>query len=253
MFISEEVSYPGITTHFCTVISFILYSGFFVVEDDATHQVPSYIAATPQSSEHFLLLSESKTHDDGVPQDYIGIAMDFDWAHVTNGQLSPTFTFKKGEHIYFRAVNAGVEPAMYLSIENHKLTPYAMDGYPMPKATEVDELTLDAGVRSEFLVKFNTPGTFKFKRGPWNAGVEGGLCMELLQIEAETCISFDKEELVATIVVLEEEIETIEMLDISTALDAAKEVRSSTSRPTMDPYLESLLELPNAGSRVVTL
>ena len=46
----------------------------------------------------------------------------------------------------------------------------------------------------------------------------------------------------------EEEIETIPTMDISIALDAAR-----TSKPAMDPYLQSLLELPNAGSRVITL
>lgn len=249
--IGEQVSYPSRESQYsCLYPNFfhMIFSGFFVVEDDTIHPVPSSIAATPQSSEHFLLLSESRIHDDGVPHDYIGIAMDFDWNHVTNGQLNPTFTYKKGERVYFRAVNAGVEPAIYLSIENHKLTPYAMDGYPMPKATEVDEVTLDAGARAEFVVEFNTPGTYKFKRGPWNFGVEGDLCMEVFEIEADTCVSFDKEEQVATIVVLEEEIETIPTMDISIALDAAR-----TSKPAMDPYLQSLLELPNAGSRVITL
>ena len=99
--------------------------------------------------------------EDGVPNDYVSIVMDFGWEHVTNGQLNPTLTYKKGEHVHFRTVGAGIEPQMYLSIENHTLLPYAMDGYPAPKPSEVEMLTLDTGVRAEFLVKFDTPGTYK--------------------------------------------------------------------------------------------
>ena len=102
----------------------------------------------------------------------------------------------KGEHVYFRAVNAGVEPPEYLSIEDHKLIPYAMDGYPVPNPIiEVDELTVDAGARADFLVIFDTPGEYEFKCRGWNAG---------LPIPN---ISYDKNSTVASITITEEEVE----------------------------------------------
>ena len=63
-------------------------------------------------------------------------------------------------------------------------------------------------------------------------------------IELEKCISFDKEQHVATIVVVDEEIETNEM---------ENPVLAEGTKPSMDPYLEDLLQLPNAGSRTITL
>lgn len=135
-----------------------------MIEDPASHQVTADIAAAPQVSEHFLLLSESKTYEDGSPMNFIPIVMAFDWTHVTNGQVNPTYHFKKGETVHFRAVNAGVEPPMFLSIEGHELLPYARDGFPIPSPQVTDTVRIGAGMRSEFLVKFDTPGTYRFVR-----------------------------------------------------------------------------------------
>lgn len=238
------------TTHFVE-LNVKIPSGVFVVEDAVSHPLPSYIASTPQTSEQFLLLSESHVSEDKTPVDFIDIVMAFNWKHVTNGRLSPTMTFKRNERVHFRAVNAGVEPAVALSIENHKLILYAMDGYPVPEPKELDSVTLDAGVRAEFFVKFDTPGTFQFKRGPWNMGIRGAeMCVAVFGIDADKCISYDEERDVGTIVVLDEEVESDLTVDDPIAIPA--KTRSS-SKPAMDPYLKNLLKLPKAGSREITL
>ena len=77
-----------------------------MVEDLETG-IAGKIASTPQTTEKILVLSESKTYQDGSPQNFINIVMDFDWDHVIE-------TFKKGKAVCFRAINAGIEPTMYL-------------------------------------------------------------------------------------------------------------------------------------------
>ena len=231
--------------------------GAFVIEDPASHQVTANIAVAPQVSEHFLLLSESKMYEDGSPVNFIPIVMAFDWTHVTNGQVNQTFHFKKGETVHFRTVNAGVEPPMFLSIEGHELIPYAKDGFPIPSPQVTDTVHIGAGMRSEFLVKFDTPGTYRFVRGPVNFGIAGELCGIVFGMPPEvvTCVSFDKEDTIANIVVSEEEVETddtIELWDPSNANVQPAKVRSAGIEE-MAPYLKSLLDLPNAGSRTITL
>jgi FtsP/CotA-like multicopper oxidase with cupredoxin domain len=224
--------------------------GAFVIEDPASNQVTANIAAAPQVSEHFLLLSESKTYEDGSPMDFIPIVMTFDWTHVTNGQVNPTFHFKKGETVHFRTINAGVEPPMILSIEGHDLIPYATDGFPIPSPKVTNTVHISSGSRSEFLVKFDTPGTYRFIRGPANFGITGELCSILFEMppEVATCISFDKEDTVANIVVSEEEVETDDTIELWAPLKASR-----GGSDEMSPYLKSLLDLPNAGSRTITL
>lgn len=205
-------------------------------------------ASYPQASEQFLLLSQSKIHEDGLPADFINIVMEFDWDQVTNGELNPTLTFKKNERVRFRAVNAGVEPSMELSIENHTLTPYAMDGYPMPNPQNEESITLGAGVRAEFFVLFDTPGTYKMKNAPWNMRITGvEMCNTTFQIPAKTCISFDIETVVASIIVLDDE-----MYNMFDPVESGQVSRTSAGA-VMHPYLESLLALPMAGSRNITL
>ena len=191
---------------------------------------------------------------------FIPIVMAFDWTHVTNGQVNPTYHFKKGETVHFRAVNAGVEPPMFLSIESHKLLAYARDGFPIPSPQVTDIVHISAGMRSEFLVKFDTPGTYRFIRSPANFGITGELCGVLFGMppEVTTCISFDKEDTIANIVVSEEEVETDETIELWDPLDVNANVqpakkRGAGSNYEMAPYLKSLLDLPNADSRTITL
>lgn len=223
-------------------------SGAFFIEGKEKGSVP-------EATEQVLLLSETRNYDDNTPKDYISIAMDFDWDHVTNGQKNPTMTFKKGENVRFRVVNAGVEPAMDLSIDDHELTLFAMDGYPVPasKAVPAKSIYLDAGVRADFFVKFDTPGEFRFKRAPWNVGVTGEVCMVLfkfLEEYVDHCISYDKETDVGLIVVTEDDAST-PVLDISDALEAQPAKRSSM--PKMHPYLRDLLSMPISGKKTITL
>ena len=70
------------------------FSGAFVVEDPDSG-LTKHIASTPQASEHFLLLSMSKTDDSGTPVNFHSMVLDFEWDHLTNGMLNPTLNFKK--------------------------------------------------------------------------------------------------------------------------------------------------------------
>ncbi len=182
--------------------------------------------------------------------DFIPIVMAFDWTHVTNGQVNPTFHFKKGETVHFRTINAGVEPPMILSIEGHELIPYATDGFPIPSPQMTNTVHISSGTRSEFLVNFDTPGTYRFVRGPANFGISGELCSILFGLppEVATCISFHKEDTVANIVVSEEEVETDDNIELWDPLNASR-----GGSDEMSPYLKSLLDLPNAGSRTSLL
>lgn len=206
---------------------------------------------TSAEPEQFLLLSETKTHPDGTPQDFVAVLMDFEWEHVTNGDLNPTMTFKKGEQVLFRAVNAGIEPAMTVSIEGHTLLPVSYDGYPNPNPESVESVTMDGGARADFVVKFDTPGTYKFTRAGWNAGVQGPVCQALFNIPADKCISYDKETDVGTIVVLDEELSSES--EISNEIPSISKESRSGNTPEMHPYLESLLEMPMMESRIITL
>ena len=205
-------------------------------------------STSTEPTEQFLLLSEHRAYpDDGSPLDWVSIVMDFDWEHVTNGQLNPTMTFKKGEKVRFRAVNAGIEPDMTISIEGHTLLPVAMDGYPVPHPEPAESVTMDGGARADFLVQFDTPGTYRFERAAWNAGIEGPVCLALFNLDVDHCVSYDKVTDVGTIVVLDEEV-----AGGVDELDSVSETNGSNEKE-MHPYLESLLALPMAGSRVIEL
>ena len=82
------------------------------------------------------------------------------------------------------------------------LYPVAYDGYPQPSTAEQSVLTVDSGARVEFLVRFDTPGTYTMRRLPWNYGLSGvELCERNFGIAAEACVSWDQERVIATIVV----------------------------------------------------
>lgn len=186
----------------------LLYSGAFLVSGE--NDPYQAIADDDTASEVVLVVSESYTYEDGTPQNSIPIAMAFDWDTVTNGELNPTITFQTGETAYFRMVNAGERPAVILSIDEHSMMPISTDrGYPTPDAgTEVDTLTIDAGARADFKVVFDKPGTYVMRRGPWNLGVVGPACQAVFGIPVDTCVSYDKETIVATIVVTDDVVES---------------------------------------------
>ena len=177
--------------------------GFLVIEgaDDDITAVPEISQATEQ----FLMLGETLTiPGTTMPMPFFPIVMEFSWKTVTNGHLGPdvALTYSKGETVLFRAASASVEPSYELTIDGHMILPVAYDGYPVTSVQEDPTITIHAGSRAEFMVKFDTPGTYTIHRAPWNAGITGkDACNAAFGIPLETCISYDKEVVVATIVV----------------------------------------------------
>lgn len=215
-------------------------SGAFIVEgpDDPYREV----AADPSAQEVILLLGESLNYEDGEPQNFIPIVFDFSWEAVTNGMINPTFTFRRGETVYFRGVNAGVEPAAKLSIDDHVLVPLSSDSsYPLPEGgTEAESIEIDTGARAEFSVTFDRPGTYSMRRAGWNMGISGPVCAIVFGPDlagVDTCISFDKETIAATIVVTEEAVEP-----------ATAEVSFAVA-----PYLDELAGQPSDKERTIGL
>ena len=183
-----------------------LYGIFIIDEKEPDPAHPTTVTSLyKDATEVFLLLAETKT--DPVTKEaaaFFGIAFDFGWDHVTNGHFGneTVFNFNKGETALFRAVSAGVEPPMILSIDNHKLFAVAYDGYPAPSIEATDNVTISSGSRTEFLVKFDTPGNYTFRRAAVNFGISGvDACKQRYGVAVATCISYDKPTIVGTIIV----------------------------------------------------
>ena len=199
------------------------------------------IADDDAASEVVLVVSETFIFEDGTPKNFIPILMAFDWDTVTNGELNPTITFQKGETAYFRMVNAGERSDIILSIDGHTMVPISTDrGYPTPDArAEVDTLTIGGGARADFKVVFNTPGTYVMRRAPFNLNVSGPLCEAFFGppfAGIDTCISYDKETIVATIVVTD---------DMVTTPSTAEVI------PSLSKAYDALLDQPIVGSKTV--
>jgi FtsP/CotA-like multicopper oxidase with cupredoxin domain len=147
--------------------------------DDHIKTIPEIADAT----EIFLMLGESSQIPENPmdptgprttsPAFLLSVVFDFSWRHITNGHYGDetVFTFKKGETVLFRAANAGTEPPMPLSIDDHMLLPIAYDGFPVAELNPTDIVTIHAGSRAEFMVKFDTPGNYTFRRNPVNFGM----------------------------------------------------------------------------------
>jgi FtsP/CotA-like multicopper oxidase with cupredoxin domain len=140
-----------------------------VGSDDHITTVPEIAEAT----EVFLMLGESALIPETTdPNVFLPVVFDFSWRHVTNGHYGDdtVFTFKTGETVLFRAAGAGIEPVMPLSIDEHMLWLIANDGFPVTELAATDILELHAGARMEFMVKFDKPGNYTFRRNPFNFG-----------------------------------------------------------------------------------
>lgn len=181
--------------------------GIFVIDQKGENlEKPTSITDLySDATEVFLILAESNTDPTTkVPDLFHSFAFDFSWEHITNGYLGneTIFTFKRGETALFRAVSATVEPTMRLSIDNHTMFPVAYDGYPAPSIVESKTVEIYAGSRIEFLVKFDTPGTYVFHRAAWNSGITGvALCTRFFNAPVENCVSYDKATIVGKIIV----------------------------------------------------
>lgn len=216
--------------------------GFLVIEgtDDDITAVPEISQATEQ----FLMLGETLTiPGTTIPMPFFPVVMEFSWEAITNGLLGSDYmlTYSKGETVLFRAASASVEPAYELTFDGHMILPVAYDGYPVTSMQEESTITIHAGSRAEFMVKFDTPGTYEVHRAAWNAGVGGTeMCTAVFGIPLETCISFDKEVVVATIVV--EDVAGAPMLPYP-----------PQELPSYHSSLNALADQPSFTTREVTL
>jgi FtsP/CotA-like multicopper oxidase with cupredoxin domain len=220
-------------------------NGIVIIEDTGSDitEVPEIAEAT----EVFLLLAEAKFNETtGEPADWIDDAFDFDWTPVTNGQVNPSYTFQQGETVLFRAVSASMEAAYYLSVNYEALNgtavpliPVARDGYPVPELVEETSITIDAGSRAEFMMQFDTPGTYLMRRGPWNMGITGAAaCLAAYGDLVPNCKSYDFEKVFATFIV-----ET-------TVIEPARSYPPQTVPPTA-PLLQKRLTKSSTSSKKI--
>jgi FtsP/CotA-like multicopper oxidase with cupredoxin domain len=163
-------------------------------------------------------MSEALLDPEGSPLPFFPIAMAFDWISVVNGMLAEetVFEFTQGEVVFFRTASASVEPDITLFWEDDAGPPFlivAEDGFPVTTLETSANVTIPPGARMEFMVKFETPGTYELRRAAWNAGIQGvEACTAAFNIPNETCVSYDVEQPIATIIVLpSDEIDTTEL------------------------------------------
>jgi len=252
--------------HFHGTASYSSMSGLFgafIVERDDDPYVTALDANAGTTEEVILLFSELSTEEvNGQNQPVssgIEIVMSFDWLALTNGEVNPEFSFTKDTTVYFRTVNAGERPPVLFSIDNHTIYPIGADSsYPIPTSSDSKEeignvVVIDAGSRIEFAVTFDTPGTYLIRRGGYNFGITGPVCAEFFGPEFDgvtTCISYDKEDIIGTIIVTDDN-----TVDDTTASVARDGDLNTLPVLTVSPYLTKLLEQPMSTetSKTVTL
>jgi FtsP/CotA-like multicopper oxidase with cupredoxin domain len=176
--------------------------GFLVIEGteyDIT-EIPELKEAGYK--EEFVILSEFLGDTNGTPVPDFPIVMAFDWLQVTNGKVgdNATFEYTLGDVVLFRMASAGVDPPMQLVLEGHNVTVVARDGFVVPEPYTTDNITIIGGQRVEFIVQFDTPGSYVWKRLPVNFGITGvEACNASFGIPAPSCVSYDVERVVATV------------------------------------------------------
>jgi FtsP/CotA-like multicopper oxidase with cupredoxin domain len=214
--------------------------GFMVIEgpEDVTQ-----LDELQGAKEQFLIMGESLVDPEtGSPAPEFPIVMAFKWDHVTNGEngRNKTFEYDQGDLVLFRAASASVEPTMNLTLDNHTFTILSRDGFILPEPETVDYLIIGAGQRVEFVVKFDQPGTFTWRRAAWNSGVTGlAMCTAAFNIPQERCVSYDINKVAAIVKVAE-----------STQASSAT---IPESLPEMPAYLMERASRPTVGNRTVTL
>jgi FtsP/CotA-like multicopper oxidase with cupredoxin domain len=180
--------------------------GFFVIEGTSTDITKA--KGIKGAKEVFIMLSEFlPIPGTKVPSPTFPIVFRFDWIPVTNGQdgALTNFHFDVGDLVLFRVNSATVEPTITISIDDHVLIPVAMDGFPVPFVEEQETVSLGGGQRVEFLVRFESPGSFVMRRAPWPTGsnITGvEKCNTFFGAPVEHCVSFDFPKTIATIDVI---------------------------------------------------
>jgi FtsP/CotA-like multicopper oxidase with cupredoxin domain len=91
----------------------------------------------------------------------------FNWKSVVNGMLAETMTYEcqTGETLLIRAVSASVEPTIILLWDNNPVDApefwlLSEDGIPVPQLAPTPKVSIPAGSRAEFMMKFTQPGTY---------------------------------------------------------------------------------------------
>lgn len=246
--------------HGTTVYSYL--SGLLgaVVIEGTQYDLTAYpeVAA---AKEHILILAESLVDPKtSRPRDWVPMAGEFGWDHVTNGHLGDetVYQFNTGETAFFRLISATVEQNIVFSIDGHLIRALAYDGYPITAPLQqVQNLTIDSGSRVEFMVKFDTPGTYKFRRAAWNRGEKDALtCQALYGIAEPNCVTWDRERLIATIVVVDGPAVSGKNLPVGLASSFHPSLASMASRPVVgtryvsfsEAYDFPLFQIPYGGS-----
>jgi Multicopper oxidase len=155
------------------------------------------------AKEVLLMLSDGLVNPDGsVPPSFPAFAQ-FNWTGVTNGMLGDKVVYKvtQGENVFFRVASATSEATLRLSIPDVTFVVLANDGLVMPQATETKVVTIPGGGRVEFAARFDKPGTYIMKRAPWAPLFPNIEACKASGLPFYPCFSFDKEQIVATIVV----------------------------------------------------
>jgi suppressor of ftsI len=216
--------------------------GFIVVEgNDATNNI-AMAPGVEDATEIFMMLSEGLVNPDGSVPPVFPIVMQFNWTSVVNGHLpeATTYDFEQGEKALFHANHAGVEPYIYLSIPGHKMIVVGLDGMPVPSPMEVEEIQLHGGQRVDFLVQFDTPGTFIMTRAPWNAlPSTDDFCLENFGIPFAPCISY----------AVERDVLTINVAESTTPMTKQALTTDSITLPEYSDRLKALAEQPSVATK----
>ena len=209
----------------------------------------AYITNAPgveDATEVMMMMSEGLVNPDGSVPPLFPIVMQFNWTSVCNGHLpeATVYNFTQGEKALFRVTHAGVEPYMYFSIPDHKMIIVALDGLPVPAPMEVEEVQLHGGQRVEFLVQFDTTGTFIMKRAAWAALPNTTeFCQEQFGIPVVPCVSYAVDRDVATIIVTES----------ATATTRQALTVDSIELPGYSDAYMALAEQPSVDTKLVRL
>jgi FtsP/CotA-like multicopper oxidase with cupredoxin domain len=138
--------------------------------------------------------------------------VEFNWKSVVNGILAETMTYEcqTGQSLLIRAVSASVEPTIVLSWVGDNISEPAFwvlseDGIPMPQLTPTSNVSIPAGSRVEFMMKFTQPGIYQLQRDAWTFGGIRGIeaCNASFGIPVEVCVSHDIPAPITTFIVTE--------------------------------------------------
>ena len=182
----------------------------------------------------------------GIPPPFFPIVMALDWSSTVNGMLGEEtyFEFTQGETVLFRTVNAGVEPDARLYFNESSAPDFlvvAEDGFPVPELVSSSGVNIGAGSRREFMIKFDVPGIYTLRREAWTAGGIHGVeaCNATFGIPLPSCISYDVDQPIAIITVLE--------------ADTPIEARLPTELPEYHQHFKDLEAMPVVNNRTITL